>query len=337
MECGEYGSHGHADQGGFILTAYDEHLVDDTGYGGWEATSEAHSVILIDGEGQRKNGMLGGISDFVHTEVMDYFEADSTRAYSTNASPTQMVKRHILFMRPNYFIIVDELRKDDQPHQYEWLLHSRVEPPKADIEISRPDKIRFEGEEAALEIRMLATDAIQPAAVEKQGHRFLRVRLPQKAKEATFFALLHPTSAEHPMPSYSSITTDGLIGMEIEHDLALWNRGKESWNYEGIETDARFLAARKTAASVFVKSANFLEWSAFGFKADKPITAILTDKEARIVLSESTAVIFSNGYMNKAEVYQTDQDREPSNDIQVGQVDNNGQIALSPGAFTIRK
>jgi hypothetical protein len=337
MECGEYGSHGHADQGGFILTAYGEHLVDDTGYGGWEATSEAHSVILIDGEGQRKNGMLGGINDFVHTEVMDYFEADSTPAYSTEDSPTQLVKRHVLFMRPGYFAIVDEIIKDGQPHNYEWLLHSRVESDKADIEIGKPEEIRFRGEKAALEIRMLATDALQPEVVEKQGHRFLRVRLPRKVKEATFFALLHPTSAEHPMPSYRSITTDGLIGMEMEHDLVLWNRGKESWNYEGIETDARFLAARKRAASVFVKSASSLEWSGFGFKADKPITAILTDKEARIVLSESTEVIFSNGYMSKANVYKTDQDRDLSNDMQAGQVDDNGQIALSSGAFTIRR
>jgi hypothetical protein len=59
MECGE----GHPDQGSFVLTAYGEHLVDDIGYGGWEATSEAHSVVLIDEEGQQKGGMLGGIND----------------------------------------------------------------------------------------------------------------------------------------------------------------------------------------------------------------------------------------------------------------------------------
>jgi len=61
MECGEFGSHGHADQGGFVLSALGNHLVDDAGYGGWEATSEAHSVPLIDGQGQKSGGRLGAI------------------------------------------------------------------------------------------------------------------------------------------------------------------------------------------------------------------------------------------------------------------------------------
>jgi hypothetical protein len=337
MECGEYGSHGHADQGSFILTAYGEHLVDDIGYGGWEATSEAHSVVLIDGEGQRKNGMLGSINDFVHTETMDYFEADSTRAYSTKDSPTQLVKRHVLFMRPDYFVIVDELRKNDQPHLYEWLLHSRVEPATTDIQIREPDEIRFQGDNAALEIRMLSTDTPKSEIVNKQGHRFLRVGSSQKMTEATFFALLYPTSTEHPMPSVTAIRTNGLLGIQTEHDTVIWNQNAASWEHAGMKTDARFAAYREESASVFVKSAHFLEYSHFGFKADESITAMLTEKEARIVLSASTKIAFSHGYMSKARVYQTDQDRDQSNDRQVGQVGDDGQITLSTGAFAIKR
>jgi len=336
MECGEYGSHGHADQGSFIITAYGEHLVDDTGYGGWEATAEAHSVALIDGEGQRKGGMLGAINDFIHTEAMDYFEADSTKAYSTNDSPVQMVKRHVLFMRPGYFVIVDELRKDDQPHQYEWLLHSRVQPATTDIQIRKPDEISFQGKEAALEIRMLATDMPQPEAVDKQRHRFLRVGLPQKATESTFFALLYPTSNEHPMPLVASIRTDAVMGMKVGRDVVLWNQNGASWEHAGMKTDARFAAHREKPASVFVKSARFLECPRFGFRASEPITAILTETEARLVLSAPTEISFPEGYMSKASIYQTDQDRDFSNDRVVGQVVNK-QITLPIGAFTIRK
>ena len=337
MECGEYGSHGHADQGSFVLTAYREHLVDDIGYGGWEATSEAHSVALIDGEGQRKGGMLGGINDFVHTEAMDYFEADSTPAYSTEDSPVQLVKRHVLFMRPGYFVIVDELRKDDQVHQYEWLLHSRVEPATTNIQILKPDEIRFQGKEAALEIRVLSSDVPQPEVVDKQGHRFLRVGLPQKMVEATFFALLYPTSTEHSMPSVTTIRKDDLMGIEIGSDIVLWSQNGASWEHAGMKTDARFAALREEPASVFVRSARFLEWSRFGFEADEPITAILMEREARLVLSAPTVIAFAGGYMGKASVYQTDQDRDQSNDRQAGQVGNDGQITLSAGAFTIRR
>lgn len=337
MECGEYGSHGHADQGSFILTAYGEHLVDDTGYGGWEATAEAHSVVLIDGEGQRKSGMLGAINDFVHTEAMDYFEADSTPAYSTKDSPVQMVKRHVLFMRPGYFVIVDELHKDDQPHQYEWLLHSRVQPATTDIQIRKPDEIRFQGKEAALEIRLLSSDLPQPEVVDKQGHRFLRVGLSQKMAEATFFALLYPTSAEHPMPSVTPIREENLMGIKVGEDIVLWNESDAAWEHSEMKTDARFAARREEPASVFVKSARYLELSHFGFRANESITAILMEKEARLVLSAPTEITFSEGYMSKASVYQTDQDRDLSNDRQVGQVGDSGQITLPAGAFTIRR
>jgi len=293
--------------------------------------------VLIDGEGQRKSGMLGAINDFIHTEAMDYFEADSTEAYSINGSPVQMVKRHVLFMRPGYFVIVDELRKDDQPHQYEWLLHSRVQPATTDIQIRKPDEISFQSKEAALEIRMLATDVPQPQAVDKQGHRFLKVGLPQKMAEATFLALLYPTSNEHPMPSAASIRTDTIIGMKVGKDAVIWNENGASWEHAGMKTNARFAAHREEPASVFVKMARFLEWSHFGFRASEPITAILTETEARLVLSAPTEITFSQGYMSEASIYQTDQDRDLSNDRRVGQVVDNRQITLPVGAFTIRK
>jgi len=337
MECGEYGSHGHADQGSFVLTAYGKHLVDDIGYGGWEATSEAHSVVFIDGEGQQKGGMLGRINDFVHTEAMDYFEADSTPAYNTEDSSTQLVKRHVLFMRPGYFVMVDELQKDNQPHQYEWLLHSRVEPATTNIQIRKPDEIRFQGKEAALEIRILATDVPQPEVVDKQGHRFLRVGLPQKATEATFFALLYPTSNEHPMPSVVPIRTDALMGIQVESDVVLWNQNGTLWEHTGMKTDAKFAALREDPISAFVKFARFLEWSHFGFEADKPITAILTEKEARLVLSAPAVITFAEDYIEKAFVYQTDQDRDPSNDMMIQEIGTDGSISLSAGAYTIRR
>ena len=104
-----------------------------------------------------------------------------------------------------------------------------------------------------------------------------------------------------------------------------------------MKTDASFAACREMPASVFVKSAHFLEWGHFGFRADKPITAVLAEKEARIVLSAPTTIIFPEGYMSRASVYQTDQDRDSHNDRRVGEVNDSGQITLPAGAFTIRR
>ncbi|MFQ5809852.1 MAG: heparinase II/III family protein, partial [Armatimonadota bacterium] len=333
MECGEYGSHGHADQGTFVLTAYGEHLVDDTGYGGWEATSEAHSVVLIDGEGQRKGGMLGAIRDFLHTPAMDYFEADSTAAYS----PAQRVQRHVLFMRPSYFVIVDDVRKDDAPHDYQWLLHSTVQLSTTQIQVRKPDEIALQAERAALEVRVLSPEAPRSQVVKKQGHTFLSVATPQKVDEATFFAVLYPTSAEHRMSTVTPVRTDSVVGAKVGDDVALWARGEEQWEHAGLKTDARFAACRSAPRSVLAKSARSVEWGGLGFRADQPVTAILTEDEARLVSSGPTSITFADGYLRSAGVYETDQDRDPANDKRVGKVDANGQVSLPAGAFTVRK
>jgi len=332
MECGEYGSHGHADQGGFVLTAYGEHLVDDTGYGGWEATSEAHSVVLIDGEGQRRSGMLGAIRDFLHTEAMDYFEADSTPAYPN----ARRVKRHVLFVRPSYFVIVDDVRKDDAPHDYQWLLHSTVQLSTTEITVRQPDDISFDAERASLAVRIISPDTPLSEIVRKQSHQLLTVATPQKVDEATFFAVLYPTPAGSTPPAVARIRTDALVGAEVGEDLALWSRQGGEWDHAGIKTDARFAACCQEPASVFVKSARSVQWGRLGLVADRPVTAILRESEARLVLPESTTLAFAGGYMSGASVYETDQDRDTTNDRRVGQVDEGGRISLPPGSFTAR-
>ncbi len=336
MECGEYGSHGHADQGSFVLTAYGEHLVDDTGYGGWEATSEAHSVVLIDGKGQRQRGMLGAIRDFLHTEAMDYFEADSTAAYSTAESPAERVKRHVLFMRPSYFVIVDDVRKDDSQHDYQWLLHSQVQLSTTEIQIREPDEITFQAERAALEVRVLSPEAPRSKVVSKQGHAFLSVATPQKVEEVTFFAVLYPTAAGNAAPAVTPVRTDALVGAKVGDDVVLWSLEEGAWEHAGMKTDAHFAACRQEPRSALVKSARSLEWGRIGFGADRPVTAILTDTEARLVLSDHTTLAFSDSYMRNGTVYETDQDRDPANDEPVGQVDATGRVRLGTGAFKVR-
>jgi hypothetical protein len=290
-------------------------------------------VVLIDGEGQRKSGMLGAIRDFLHTPAVDYFEADSTPAYS----PAQRVTRHVLFMRPGYFVIVDDVRKDDATHDYQWLLHSTVQLSTTEIKVRRPDHIAFVAERAALEVRMLSPEAPRSEVVEKQGHTFLSVATPQKVDEVTFLAVLYPTSAEHRMSPLTPVRADDLVGAKVGDDLVLWAHRDEQWEHAGLKTDARFAACRQAPQSVFVKSARSLAWGGLGFAADQPVTAILTEDEARLVSSQGVTLTFADGYLRSAAVYETDQDRDPSNDKRVGEVDGNGRVSLPAGAFTIRK
>ncbi|HUT92667.1 MAG TPA: heparinase II/III family protein [Thermoguttaceae bacterium] len=333
MECGEYGSHGHADQGGFVLTAYGEHLVDDTGYGGWEAESESHSVVLIDGKGQRSSGMLGAVRDFLHTNAMDYFEADSTVAYA----PAEFVKRHVVFMRPGYFIVADEVRKDDAPHEYQWLLHSQVVPPTTEIQVRDSGGATFKAPKASLEVRLFSPEDRQMEPVEKNGHRFLRVTPRIRRREVRFLALLYPTSRQHTLPRVSPIRTDDLVGCDVGDDTVVWATSPGEWQHGPMKTDARLAAFRRTPRAVFVKSARTLEAETFALTADQAVTAILTEAEARLTVSQPTAVEFGDGYLAGGIVYETDQDRDPTNDRRIAAVDGNGRMSVPAGAFTIRQ
>jgi len=332
MECGAFGSHGHADQGGFVLSAYGNHLIDDAGYGGWEATSEAHSVPLIDGQGQKNGGQLGSIRDFIHTPAIDTYVADMAPAYDA-----MRMDRHVIWLRPGVFVLVDELQKDEQPHEYRWLLHSQVDPPVAAIQVASPKAARIQGPEAAVEVRLFGGGEVRAQAVAKNRHKFLQVDLAQSAVRSVWFALLQPLAKGQPMPAVTDLTKGELTGFAMGSDRVLWHEGDGAWESGGLATDARLAAARQEPVSVMVRGATSVKWQALGLTSDQTLTAVLTAEEARLVLDKPARVTLANGYLPGAKVYATDQDRDPANDRQVGQVGAAGQVELAAGAVTIRR
>ncbi len=294
--------------------------------------SESHSVVLIDGKGQRTSGMLGAIRDFLHTDTIDYFEADSSAAYA----PAELVTRHVVFMRPGYFIVADHVRKDDAPHEYQWLLHSQVMPPTTEIQVRDSGNVTFKARKASLEVRLFSPEDTRMEPVEKNGHRFLRVTPQIRQPEARFLALLYPTSPQHTMPRALAIRKDGLVGCDVGDDTVLWATSPGEWQHGPVKTDARLVAFRRAPRAVFVKSARMLEAEPFAFKADLPVTAVLTAAEARLTVSRPTVIEFGNDYLAGGIVFETDHDRDPTNDRRVAAVEGNSRVRVPAGAFTIR-
>ena len=87
---------------------------------------------------------------------------------------------------------------------------------------------------------------------------------------------------------------------------------------------------------MLAKSATAVDGAPFGFSAGRPVTAVLTATEARVVTSQPTDMQFAKTYLAGAAVYETDQDRDRTNDRRVAQVDADGKVALLEGAFTVR-
>ena len=147
-DFGSYG-HCHADQNSFILEAYGEPLLIDSGYYPWYGSAHdmswtrltvAHNAVLINkkGQGVFNKAASGSIEKFVTGKDFDYVVGEATQAYNEQSvghrrgitppegsdaydQGVEKIKRHILFARPDVFIIIDDVElKKALPMQLMW-------------------------------------------------------------------------------------------------------------------------------------------------------------------------------------------------------------------------
>ena len=181
--------HGHssADVGNFTLNALGERFIDDPGCAGgspelwpgawgsypWSCSPCAHNLVLIDGAAQHTHS-FGTIPDFLHGDGADYLMAEMKPAYDAR-SPVRRAQRHVVFVRPSYFVIIDDVCKDDRVHDYELLLHGEWGRP---LEKMGADQFLWRQEKADLlvafahpsDVRHSAPDAAQVARQAEEGN-----------------------------------------------------------------------------------------------------------------------------------------------------------------------
>ncbi len=134
FHSGEYGSynHLHADQNAFIIEDNGNKLATQSGYYDYYDSEHhknfsrqtfAHNAITYaGGQGQKTSSMdaKGNIKQFVTHYDFDAVVGDATDAYMGSIDKAQ---RSIIYLRPDRYIVVDEL-SDDAMQPYEWWLHS---------------------------------------------------------------------------------------------------------------------------------------------------------------------------------------------------------------------
>ncbi len=123
-------SHAHQDQNGFVIHAGGEILCCDAGYytyygdtyhAQWTRTTQAHNSILVDGESQRRGiAHKGEITAFFNTPDACFFTGDASGAYG---ELLEKFHRHVLFIRPNVFVLCDDLEASE-PREYSWTLNT---------------------------------------------------------------------------------------------------------------------------------------------------------------------------------------------------------------------
>ncbi|MEK7408073.1 MAG: DUF4962 domain-containing protein [Acidobacteriota bacterium] len=134
LKSSPYGSvsHSHADQNSFAILKGGRALAIPSGYYGpaygmphhadWTRQTKANNCVLVNGEGQvvREHTAAGRITQFRHQQALTYVCGDAAPAYGGKLTS---FLRHVLFVRPGVFALLDELAAP-APAEFAWLLHA---------------------------------------------------------------------------------------------------------------------------------------------------------------------------------------------------------------------
>lgn len=133
-------NHSHADQNSFVINAYGENLAIDSGFypyynsphhAYYSRQTHAHNAITVNGRGQPTQDIdsEGKITAFLNHSEFDLVSGDATKAYKEDkhSSPATLngAKRDIIYLRPDVFIVIDDLEAlDNTPSTFEFWLNA---------------------------------------------------------------------------------------------------------------------------------------------------------------------------------------------------------------------
>ena len=170
-------NHSHADQNSFVLEAFGQPLLIDSGYYPWYGSehdvvwsrqTRAHNALLINGRGQGvwNRAAAGRIAAFQSTADFAYTAGDATAAYQqpSRDAPAELCAagegvvravRHIVFVRPDVFVILDDI-ETRQPAALQLLLHA---PQAVQLDATRRMATSLNGA-AAARVCLPGTDSV---------------------------------------------------------------------------------------------------------------------------------------------------------------------------------
>ncbi len=269
-------NHNHADQGAFLLTAFGEPLITEAGWSDYYkdpyyttffTQAAGHNTVLVDGNPESQIlpdtpqfaalDSYPKITDAVTSEFYDAVGSDLTSVYQNRLSH---YTRHVVFVKPYYFVVFDNLTANGEPATFDWLLHL----PDRDRITNAPGLALYKGDKASLAVRTLAPNDIKPSV--KDGRipyhifsartpqepppqpAFLDLQTTNKSNATQFLVALVPArndgEARALATGMTQIKNGNFVGLRAkrgdESDLVMFRVGaaKGSASYETWKTDA---------------------------------------------------------------------------------------------------
>ena len=263
-------SHAHSDQNGFVLHAGGEILACDAGYytyygdayhGQWSRTTHTHNTILVNGRGQPKGiAYPGRVTAFINTPNYCAFTGAAAGAYE---SRLQRFDRHILFVRPDVWVVCDDL-EPNEPADFTWLFNAFE---AADIDIAA-QTMTVKQRNQRLSVQHLAPEGLdysqdndRPFPMKTRSFcRFteafpqqwnIRLRTSGKQHQTRFLAVMHAHDQDRGarIQNVRRLEADRVLGVAFEAEggteCALFQLETDAVVHsEGIWTDSRFSSLR---------------------------------------------------------------------------------------------
>ncbi|MFH0991695.1 MAG: heparinase II/III family protein [bacterium] len=152
MRSGPPGNHEHADRNSVVFKAYGERLLHDPLKAAYSYTqehwilrkTEAHTAVLIDGKGhQYHDGHEGTNSSWAEANVVQYrasdkqmiVTSDATEAYRLVNADVDLVRRSLVFLKPDVLIFFDQVRMKSQRASVQVRFQAYGDTKEAQLEI----------------------------------------------------------------------------------------------------------------------------------------------------------------------------------------------------------
>lgn len=200
VKSGHTWNHSHADANSFVIFHKGEKIIKDAGncsypnpeYGKYFFQSQAHNVVLFNGEGQPANQQYeGSLLDGSLHSLMDAGNIKYILANGTGPNANNFIRnfRHFLWI-DNVIYIIDDLKTYKQG-KFEWLWHTEGEVKKTGIDMNVTNK------NASVVVRPIYPEYLTPSGFVHDYPTFLNVEEMQgptedlKGKE-TYYSFKYP-------------------------------------------------------------------------------------------------------------------------------------------------
>ena len=285
FDAGPFGyGHQHEDALSVVLYAYGKYLVVDAGSYPYDSSqwrkyvvsTRAHNTIMVDDLEQHRRGKSNR-ADYVLSKPMPNKWASgqsadyAVGAYTDGYGPDYLNvthTRHIFFVKPEYWIIVDFLNPSDaQPHKYESMFHVDAEALAVEDKTNRIDTADKDSNLAIIPLDLSAkvvSGQEQPIVqgwIIQSGYTMRPLPTAVFTKEASgptaMAYVLYPTAAgsERPITKIEALPVKGAVGMAVHFangrtDYFVQAEGPAKVSFLDFESDGQAAYVRVEAGKV---------------------------------------------------------------------------------------